>query len=184
MFQNLLRRNILLGRYFLRYNSIYTESEIENAKKWLDSFDHSQIPQHVFKITFSRSSGPGGQKVNKTSSKAQISLDSGEWLSPNTSYWIPKPIQHQLKEKNLRYVTPKNGLLIQCDTERNREVNLENCFKRLMNEIKLNVYFAGEVSEEDKEKWQQLEIDHNERKKHNKKKHSEKKKLRSKNFDW
>lgn len=80
---------------------------------------------------------------------------------------------------------PKGGgLLIQSDTSRNREHNTELCFQRLVEEIKSKVYFASEVSQEDKEKWQELEEDYKERKKFNKKKQSDKKKNRSKKFDW
>ena len=33
-----------------------------------------QIPAHEYRLTFSRSSGPGGQHVNKTSSKASLAF--------------------------------------------------------------------------------------------------------------
>ena len=43
-------------------------------------------------IKYSRSSGPGGQHINKTESKVQVSfhLDSAEW--------IPKEIRQKLAE--------------------------------------------------------------------------------------
>ncbi|KAK6868887.1 hypothetical protein K6H11_003990 [Candida tropicalis] len=171
---------------YFRYNSTaqqFSEKEIESAKKWVDTFTHTEIPTHVFDISFSRSSGPGGQKVNKTSSKATVSLEPGLWLSAQVCYWIPKPVQAQLRDKGIRYVTKTGGLLIQSDTSRNRDMNAELCFKRLLEEIKSKVYFASEASEEDKEKWTQLEEDFKERKKFNKKKQSDKKKNRSKKFD-
>ncbi|EMG47808.1 hypothetical protein G210_1742 [Candida maltosa Xu316] len=157
----------------------FSEQEIENSKKWLETFTYSQIPTHVFHIAFSRASGPGGQKVNKTSSKATVSLEPGLWMSSQVCYWIPKPVQAQLKSKGVRYVTKHGGLLIQSDTSRNRDENVELCFKRLLEEIKSKVYFASETSEEDKEKWAQLEEDFKERKKFHKKKQSDKKKNRS-----
>lgn len=171
---------------YLRYNSTapqFSEKEIEQSKKWLETFTHTEIPTHVFDITYSRSSGPGGQKVNKTSSKATVSLEPGLWLSTQVCYWIPKPVQAQLQAKGIRYETKTGGLLIQSDTSRNRDMNSELCFKRLLEEIKSKVYFASEASEEDKEKWTQLEEDFKERKKYHKKKQSDKKKNRSKKFD-
>ena len=55
------------------------------------------------------------------------------------------------KSKGIRYETKGGGLLIQSDTSRNREHNTELCFQRLVEEIKSKVYFASEVSQEDKE---------------------------------
>ncbi|KAI5954782.1 hypothetical protein KGF57_003805 [Candida theae] len=165
------------------YRLYSNSSEIAQSKEWLDTFDSSQIPRHLFSISYSRSSGPGGQKVNKTSSKATVALGEGEWLQSSTSYWIPSPIRQQLQENPIRYETKSKGLLIQCDTSRSRDQNTEECFSRLLAEIKSKVYFPGEVKEEDKAKWVQLEADFKERKKFNKQKQSEKKRNRVKKFD-
>lgn len=162
----------------------FNDKEIDAAKKWMENFTHTHIPKHLFNISYSRSSGPGGQKVNKTSSKATISLEAGEWLSPQKCFWIPLAIQDQLKQKKIRYETKDHGLLIQSDTFRSRDTNTEECFKKLLREVKENVYFPGEVSEEDKQKWEQLKESSKERRLFTKKKHSEKKQNRSKNFDW
>lgn len=182
------RRGIL---QILRFNSTtpssstnFSAKEIETAKKWLENFTHTQIPRRLFNIGYSRSSGPGGQKVNKTSSKATVSLEAGEWLSPQKCYWIPMPIQEQLKTKKIRYETKDSGLLIQSDTFRSRDMNADECFKKLLGEVKSKIYFAGEVSQEDKEKWQKLKVVSKERRLLDKKKHSEKKQNRSKNFDF
>ncbi|KAI5969157.1 hypothetical protein CANMA_001824 [Candida margitis] len=158
-------------------------TDIQKSKEWLQTFDSSQIPRHLFTISYSRSSGPGGQKVNKTSSKATVALEEGEWLRSSTCYWIPTPVRQQLREKPIRYETKSRGLLIQCDTTRSRDQNTEECFSRLLEEIKSKVYFPGEVKEEDKAKWAQLEEDFKERKKFNKKKQSDKKRNRVKKFD-
>ena len=42
-----------------------TEAEIDHARRWLKTFDKSVIPQTVGDVSYSRSSGPGGQNVNK-----------------------------------------------------------------------------------------------------------------------
>ncbi|EGW35343.1 uncharacterized protein SPAPADRAFT_58571 [Spathaspora passalidarum NRRL Y-27907] len=170
----------------VRFNSSITEfttKEIDASKKWVEKFTPIQIPTDVFTISYSRSSGPGGQKVNKTSSKATVSLEPGQWLTPATSFWIPQPIQHQLKENKIRYETKGGGLLIQSDVFRSRDANTSECFKKLLEEIKSKVYFPGEVSEQAKQKWEKLEQAAKERRKVEKKILSEKKKSRSKSFD-
>lgn len=42
-----------------------SDQEIEQARKWLANFDADTIPRSICDVSFSRSSGPGGQNVNK-----------------------------------------------------------------------------------------------------------------------
>ena len=42
-----------------------TEAEITAARKWLSEFTPSLIPKDACEISYARSSGPGGQNVNK-----------------------------------------------------------------------------------------------------------------------
>ena len=41
------------------------DAAIDAARQWLSTFDVESIPRSKCTITFSRSSGPGGQNVNK-----------------------------------------------------------------------------------------------------------------------
>jgi hypothetical protein len=43
----------------------YTEEDLSAARKWLANLNPDTIPRSLCGITFSRSSGPGGQNVNK-----------------------------------------------------------------------------------------------------------------------
>ena len=42
-----------------------SEDEQKAARQWLGSFNSKTIPRSICDISFSRSSGPGGQNVNK-----------------------------------------------------------------------------------------------------------------------
>lgn len=103
-----------------QYRPLHTEKDISEAKKWLESYQPSDIPATLFEISYSRASGAGGQKVNKTSSKATVSLSPDRWLNPQFCYWIPSAIRSQLVDNKLRYETKSGGLLIQSDATRNR----------------------------------------------------------------
>lgn len=46
-------------------NTSATDEELTKARTWLAKLDAETIPQNLFDISFSRSSGPGGQNVNK-----------------------------------------------------------------------------------------------------------------------
>ena len=41
------------------------EAELDAARKWLSKLDAETIPRTIGEVSFSRSSGPGGQNVNK-----------------------------------------------------------------------------------------------------------------------
>ena len=43
----------------------YTAAEQKEARVWLSKFEVENIPKKLCEVTFSRSSGPGGQNVNK-----------------------------------------------------------------------------------------------------------------------
>jgi len=53
------------------------DSDVELARQWLKSFDSHTIPRHLGQISFSRSSGPGGQNVNKSVHLRSPSLYAG-----------------------------------------------------------------------------------------------------------
>lgn len=48
-----------------RPSSTFDEADFSAARKWLAALNPDTIPQNICEMTFSRSSGPGGQKVNK-----------------------------------------------------------------------------------------------------------------------
>lgn len=124
------------------------DTGIQLAKLWLRALSPAILPLRDFSITFSRSSGPGGQKVNKTSSKATVTLE--QWRHKN---WIPEEIRHQLVDKGFRYATKSGDIVVHNDTLRSREKNAALCLQKLCQEIKRTVVFDGEVSDEDKLKW-------------------------------
>lgn len=154
--------------------------EVAEARRWLDQFKPDDIPRQEFEITFSRSLGPGGQKVNKTSSKATVMLAPHKWLDPYYTLWIPKAVASQLRQTKVRYENKGGGLTIQSDVTRNRETNTDECFRKLLEEIHDKVEFAGETLEETKERWLEIKTDRKEKRLFNKKKHSDKKKQRGK----
>jgi peptidyl-tRNA hydrolase ICT1 len=41
------------------------EEELKAARQWLSKLDPETIPRDLCEVSFSRSSGPGGQNVNK-----------------------------------------------------------------------------------------------------------------------
>ncbi len=69
---NISPLNSGLQNCYRLYSSIGSNSNSNNdddkrkAKSWVEKLNISMIPEHEFDISYSRSSGPGGQKVNKS----------------------------------------------------------------------------------------------------------------------
>jgi peptidyl-tRNA hydrolase ICT1 len=51
--------------YSSRSNSNSEAADLDAAREWFQGFNKSTIPEKIGKTEFSRSSGAGGQKVNK-----------------------------------------------------------------------------------------------------------------------
>ncbi|MBU1349002.1 aminoacyl-tRNA hydrolase [Patescibacteria group bacterium] len=75
------------------------------------------IPEAEMDITFARSSGPGGQKVNKTSSKAVVrwNVDASPSFSDEE--------KERLREKLKNRITKDGDIVIACMQERSQLQN-------------------------------------------------------------
>ncbi|KAK5129891.1 hypothetical protein LTR08_002727 [Meristemomyces frigidus] len=101
------------------------EAALLAARHWLTKLTPSTIPQSIGSVTFSRSSGPGGQNVNKVSSKATLRVPLPALLPLLPSLLHP----HILTS---RYHAPKShDLVIQADESRKQSDNATACFARL-----------------------------------------------------
>ncbi|KAJ5103710.1 hypothetical protein N7532_004239 [Penicillium argentinense] len=53
-------------RKFASRSNGSADSDLELARSWLNALHSRTIPRHIGQVSFSRSSGPGGQNVNKS----------------------------------------------------------------------------------------------------------------------
>lgn len=83
------------------------------------------IPLREFEITYSRSSGPGGQNVNKVSSKATL-----RWALA-TSPSLPDEIRQRLLARYGRRLTTEGELLITSQRFRDAGRNTADCLEKL-----------------------------------------------------
>ncbi|KAK8197025.1 uncharacterized protein BKA78DRAFT_245960 [Phyllosticta capitalensis] len=151
-----------------------SEEDIKAARQWLDHLNPETIPRTMCDVSFSRSSGPGGQNVNKVSSKATVRVPLGPLFK------ILPPLFHQ-EIRSCRYFAPNSdSLILQSDEARKQNENVHACFRKL-HELLVDVgkkIVPGETSAEQKERVKNLEKAANERRIKSKKLQSSKKSAR------
>jgi ribosome-associated protein len=81
------------------------------------------VPEHEMAFEYSRSGGSGGQKVNKTSSKAIL-----KWHVGKSGVFTPK--EKELIRKNVE-ITVADEIVLHCDEERSQGQNKAACIERL-----------------------------------------------------
>lgn len=84
-----------------------------------------QIPLREFEFTYSRSSGPGGQNVNKLNTKALLRWPVLKSLS------LPEPVRRRLAAKYPRRITSQGDLLITSQRFRDAGRNTADCLEKL-----------------------------------------------------
>ena len=84
-----------------------------------------RIPLRELKFTFSRSSGPGGQNVNKVNTKAHL-----RWAI-NDSSALPDDVRRRFTAKYKRRIGVNGELLITSQRFRDRGRNVADCLEKL-----------------------------------------------------
>jgi ribosome-associated protein len=83
------------------------------------------IPLHELHFRYARSSGPGGQNVNKVSSKAIL-----HW-SATTSPSLPEDVRRRLLEQQRSRINNEGDLLVTSERHRERSLNKQDCLDKL-----------------------------------------------------
>lgn len=87
--------------------------------------EHISVPLAEILFDFVRSSGPGGQNVNKVNSQAQLHWDVG------ATEVLPQAVKERLLKNEANRINKLGVLRIDCQTSRDREKNRLECLNRL-----------------------------------------------------
>jgi ribosome-associated protein len=83
------------------------------------------IPADALEWQFARSAGPGGQHVNRTSSKALLRF------TVRNSSWLPSEVRTRLEEQQRSRLTAEGDLLISSQRFRDQHRNVADCLAKL-----------------------------------------------------
>ncbi|XP_029384131.1 large ribosomal subunit protein mL62 [Echeneis naucrates] len=84
-----------------------------------------QIPVDRLTVSYSRSSGPGGQHVNKVNTKAEVRFHV------KTADWIPEDVRQKIFEKNANRINKAGELLVTSELSRSQHRNLSDCLQKI-----------------------------------------------------
>lgn len=83
------------------------------------------LPLAELRFRFARSSGPGGQNVNKVESKAVLHWDLG------ASRAVPAAVRTRFRSRFARRITSDGVLVLSSQRHRERERNVADCLAKL-----------------------------------------------------
>ena len=98
-----------------------------------------EIPRHLVSTTFSRSSGSGGQNVNKVSTKVTLRL-----LLADAAPFLPTEVFARFREQQHHRISKNDELILQCDEERTQARNIKLAFERLQSFVDDAAYEPAE----------------------------------------
>ncbi|OKL60447.1 hypothetical protein UA08_04328 [Talaromyces atroroseus] len=130
----------------------WDDADLHSAREWLANFNANSIPRGLCAISFSRSSGPGGQNVNKVNSKATLRIPLSSLLP------LVPPILHQNLRVSRYLAERADALVIQSDEARKQSANVEACYEKLYKlvEESARAVIPGETSDDQKNRVKNL----------------------------
>lgn len=150
-----------------------SKEDIENRRRWRDAFSHKDlfVERAGIETSFTRSSGPGGQHVNKTSSKAVVRLDLGKVTASaptdpidldrvvDSQRWLLPTLAAKLALDSSYYAPSTHSLLFTSSQSRSQHSNLADALSRMHSHILqvASLDLPGETSESQAEKVAKLQ---------------------------
>lgn len=121
----------------------FSDQDHSDAGKWLASFTANTIPRKLGEVSFSKSSGPGGQNVNKYTCQPCDCVSHGRLMfgrvnskatvrfqMKDLSCIVPAILHSQLRASKY-YAERSHSLVIHTDGSRKQTDNVHECFQKL-----------------------------------------------------
>ncbi|XP_010340741.1 large ribosomal subunit protein mL62 isoform X2 [Saimiri boliviensis] len=112
----------------------------------------NDIPLDCLTISYCRSSGPGGQNVNKVNSKAEVRFHLA------TADWIAEPVRQKIAIMHKNKINKSGELVLTSESSRYQFRNLADCLQKIRDMIAEASQTPKEPSKEDA-KLQRLRIE-------------------------
>lgn len=90
-----------------------------------------KIPKDELDLAFSRSSGPGGQNVNKLNTKVEIRFHV------ESASWLPLEVKQRLLEQQENRINKKGELVVTSQETRFQSRNIADCLQKVQEIVDL-----------------------------------------------
>ncbi|XP_014788307.1 peptidyl-tRNA hydrolase ICT1, mitochondrial [Octopus bimaculoides] len=120
----------------------YSPPSSEKSSIDSDNFT-GYIPIDKLQISYMKSSGPGGQNVNKVNTKVEVRFHI------QSATWIPSWIKTKVIEENHTKINKEGFLIVTSDRTRKQLLNQADCMQKLRNMFFKASFQPAEPSEED-----------------------------------
>lgn len=151
---------------------------MQERRRWVASFQDLSLRRNDFQVTFSRSSGPGGQNVNKLNTKANVRLDlsqagshSPDSVDPShPRKWLTRDLVGCVAKKSPYYVASDHSILMSSMRHRTQEANVQDALDKLHAHLLelAQEGLVGETSQQQRDRVKRLQEADARRKKQNK----------------
>ncbi|XP_051912444.1 peptidyl-tRNA hydrolase ICT1, mitochondrial-like isoform X1 [Hippocampus zosterae] len=135
------------------------------------------VPVDRLTVSYSRSSGPGGQHVNKVNTKTEIRFHV------LTADWIPEDVRQKIMEKNKNRTNKAGELIVTSELSRSQHRNFNDCIQKISAVIAEASEKPHEATPEDIALWKSRLDNRNKERIRQKKIHSATKQSRRLEFD-
>eukprot|EP00112_Aurelia_sp_Birch-Aquarium-sp1_P001351 Seg1143.4 transcript_id=Seg1143.4/GoldUCD/mRNA.D3Y31 product="Peptidyl-tRNA hydrolase ICT1 mitochondrial" protein_id=Seg1143.4/GoldUCD/D3Y31 len=98
--------------------------------------------ESAIKVKFIRSSGPGGQNVNKLNTKAEVRLDI------TRADWLPTEVREKLMEQEKNRINKNGELIVTSESFRSQSRNLQDAINKIQQLISTASYVPEGPSQE------------------------------------
>jgi protein subunit release factor B len=130
------------------------------------------VPKNGVKFSFSRSGGPGGQNVNKVSTRATLRFHV------DSASWMPSEVRDRLHAQNSSRIGKDGDFTMSSDVHRTQPRNIDDCLQRLQEIVNLAC-----IPPKERAQWKGLGKETKRRRTESKRRRSDVKRSRGKNHN-
>nr|XP_023022253.1 peptidyl-tRNA hydrolase ICT1, mitochondrial [Leptinotarsa decemlineata] len=148
LLSNVLHKNASVYKSSISLEKLYPNSSLKltTPQPPKSELFNGYIPVEQLEITYSRSTGPGGQNVNKVNTKVDVRfhLQSAAWLNEEA--------KQKLSERLRQKLTKEGYLIFRSDLTRSQHLNLADCLEKIRTAVRNSLVEKSEPSPETEER--------------------------------